>query len=92
MPVHSGVKALTFDLFGTILDLGGSLTPYIARFLTEKNASVTADQFWQQWRSDHVECGMRGAWVNRYGLPYEDTPYRSDVIVPNFTELALALT
>ena len=23
------VQALTFDLFGTILDLGGSLTPFI---------------------------------------------------------------
>ena len=27
---RSDIKALTFDLFGTILDLGGSLTPYIA--------------------------------------------------------------
>ena len=29
----SNIKALTFDLFGTILNLGGSLTPYIAEFL-----------------------------------------------------------
>ena len=27
------VKALTFDIFGTVLDLGGSLTPYIEKFL-----------------------------------------------------------
>ena len=26
-------KALTFDLFGTILDLGGSLTPFITESL-----------------------------------------------------------
>ena len=32
----SDIKALTFDLFGTILDLGGSLTPYIAEFLRAK--------------------------------------------------------
>ena len=44
------VQALTFDLFGTILDLGGSLTPFIADMLREKGANTTAEQFWQQWR------------------------------------------
>ena len=37
----SDIKALTFDLFGTILDLGGSLTPYIAEFLKAKGADVS---------------------------------------------------
>ena len=44
------VRALTFDLFGTILDLGGSLTPFIDEMLKEKGADITADAFWQQWR------------------------------------------
>ncbi len=44
------VQALTFDLFGTILDLGGSLTPFIGEMLREKGADTTAEQFWQQWR------------------------------------------
>lgn len=44
------VQALTFDLFGTILDLGGSLTPFIDEMLREKGADTTAEQFWQQWR------------------------------------------
>ena len=43
-------KVLTFDLFGTILDLGGSLTPYISEFLETKKADVSPDEFWQQWR------------------------------------------
>ena len=47
----SNIKALTFDLFGTILDLGGSLTPYIAEFLKAKGADVSADRFWDQWRA-----------------------------------------
>ena len=29
----SGIKALTFDVFGTVLDLSGNLTPFVARFL-----------------------------------------------------------
>ena len=37
-------------------------------------------------------CGMRGAWVNRYGLPYEETPYTADVKVADFAELADAIT
>jgi len=32
----TSVKALTFDLFGTVLDLGGSLTPFIAELLQAK--------------------------------------------------------
>ncbi len=43
-------KALTFDLFGTVLDLAGSLTPPIADFLQSKQSPVAADEFWQQWR------------------------------------------
>ena len=33
-------------------------------------------------------CGFRGAFVNRYQLPYEDTPFRPDVAVKDFHELA----
>lgn len=47
----SQVQALTFDLFGTILDLGGSLTPHIRTFLQAKSASVSAEQFWADWRA-----------------------------------------
>jgi len=43
-------KALTFDLFGTVLDLGGSLTPYIADFLKEQGSDADAAAFWQQLR------------------------------------------
>jgi 2-haloacid dehalogenase len=44
------VRALTFDLFGTVLDLGGSLTPFIAEFLRSKGSSVTAAKVWAEWR------------------------------------------
>jgi len=36
-------------------------------------------------------CGYRAAYIDRYDLPYEDTPYLPDVTVTNFTELADAL-
>ena len=44
-------KVLTFDLFGTILDLGGSLTPFIRESLDAHDASdIFAGDFWEQWR------------------------------------------
>ena len=33
--------------------------------------------------------GYRGAFVNRYGLPFEETPYQPDFTVDNFIQLAL---
>ncbi len=44
------VKALTFDLFGTVLNLADSLTPHIAAYLKSRNSSISLDAFWQQWR------------------------------------------
>ena len=44
------VNTLTFDLFGTVLDLAGSLVPAIDGFLQSKSASISGADFWTQWR------------------------------------------
>ena len=44
------VRALTFDLFGTVLDLGGSLMPPLGEFLRQKGAQAAVDKVWQDWR------------------------------------------
>jgi 2-haloacid dehalogenase len=46
----AAIKALTFDLFGTVLDLAGSLTPFIAKFLEAKGSPLAPNRFWEQWR------------------------------------------
>ena len=46
-----GIKTLTFDIFGTVLDLAGSLVPPIQEFLSSRETSITAQMFWQDWRS-----------------------------------------
>ena len=51
MSDYSRVEALTFDLFGTVLDLAGSLVPPISRFLEAKGVEMPADEFWRQWRA-----------------------------------------
>ena len=35
--------------------------------------------------------GFRGAYVNRYDLPYEESEYRPDLTTENFDELCLKL-
>ncbi len=49
-PELENCKALTFDLFGTVLDLDGSLTPFICEFLTAKGSDADPNAFWAQWR------------------------------------------
>ena len=46
-----GVSILTFDVFGTILDMSGSLVPPTIRFLSEKGSRIDGPTFWDQWRT-----------------------------------------
>ncbi len=45
------VHTLTFDAFGTILDLGGSHAPRLGEFLKSKGSEMTAGELWARWRS-----------------------------------------
>ena len=44
------VRALTFDVFGTILDLGASLTPPLGDFLERKGCDLPPEDLWAQYR------------------------------------------
>jgi 2-haloacid dehalogenase len=45
------VTTLTFDIFGTVLDLAGSLVPPASRFLADHHANIDGKAFWAQWRA-----------------------------------------
>ncbi|MCH8186431.1 MAG: haloacid dehalogenase type II [Chloroflexi bacterium] len=45
------VTTLSFDIFGTVLDLTGSLVPPLTGFLAERGAKIDAQAFWAQWRA-----------------------------------------
>lgn len=45
------VQALTFDAFGTVLDLGGSLIPPIAAWIASRDLPLDAARMWDQWRA-----------------------------------------
>lgn len=45
------IHTITFDAFGTILDLGGSHASRLGEFLKLKRSEVSAGELWDQWRS-----------------------------------------
>jgi 2-haloacid dehalogenase len=45
------VHTLTFDLFGTILDLEGGHTPRLRDFLKAARSDMTAAELWARWRA-----------------------------------------
>ena len=45
------VETLTFDIFGTVLDLSGSLVPPTSRFLADRGTPIDGESFWEQWRA-----------------------------------------
>jgi 2-haloacid dehalogenase len=51
MDALAAVHTLTFDAFGTVLDLGGSHMPRLAEFVKAKGASLSAEALWERWRA-----------------------------------------
>ena len=47
----ANVDTLTFDIFGTVLNLTASLTPPVQNFLVDHHASTSGDAFYAQWRA-----------------------------------------
>ena len=45
------VHTLTFDVFGTILDLGGGHAPRLRAFLKSRGSEITAEDLWARWRN-----------------------------------------
>ena len=44
------VRTLTFDLFGTVLNLSGSLVPALRKFFESRQIEIDAAEFWTDWR------------------------------------------
>ena len=51
-PQIEQVTTLTFDIFGTVLDLSGSLIPPLEDLLRKCKATseLTGEEVWSQWR------------------------------------------
>lgn len=45
------VTTLTFDIFGTVLDLTGGIVPVLADYLAAQGSSHDPEDLWRQWRA-----------------------------------------
>jgi 2-haloacid dehalogenase len=50
MDIFDSVTTLTFDCFGTILNLRGSLSGPLDKFLQKKGVNLSGDEMWTRWR------------------------------------------
>jgi 2-haloacid dehalogenase len=51
MDAIASVHTLTFDLFGTIVDLGGSHAPRLGDYLRSKGSALATETLWDRWRA-----------------------------------------
>ena len=51
MQFSKKLTTLTFDVFGTVLDLTGSLEGPTGQFLRELGSGMTGEEFYPQWRA-----------------------------------------
>jgi 2-haloacid dehalogenase len=86
-----------FDQYISIAD-AGYFKPHAATYRKAAETLRTPIDRIMHVASHAFDCigaqaaGMKTAFVNRRGRPYEDTPYQPELVVGNFRELADALT
>ena len=71
------VRALAFDLYGTIVDMQGGLTRAVGPFLKRKGWDGEPQRFVTWWRRTHVENSMIDALCDRGHTPYREIGHRA---------------
>ena len=70
-------RFLTFDLYGTVVDMQGGLTETVTPFLEDKGWEGRPHQFVTWWRRTHFENSMIDALCDRGHTPYREIGHRS---------------
>jgi len=71
------IKALAFDLYGTIVDMQSGLTEAVAPLLKRKGWDGTPGSFVTWWRRTHFENSMIDALIDRGHTPYRQIGHRA---------------
>ncbi len=71
------VTVLTFDLYGTVVDMQTGLTEAVAPFLQAKGWSGDPHRFVTWWRRTHYEDSMIDALCDRGHTPYRQIGHRA---------------
>ena len=71
------IKVLTFDQYGTVVDMQNDLTEKVASFLKDKGWEGEASRFVTWWRRTHFENSMIDALCDRGHTPYRQVGHRA---------------
>ena len=71
------VTVLTFDLYGTVVDMQTGLTEAVTPYLREKGWGGRPDAFVTWWRRTHFEHSMIDALLERGHTPYREIGRRA---------------
>ena len=71
------VKVLTFDLYGTVVDMQSCLTEAVTPFLKNKGWKGEPHRFVTWWRRTHFEDSMIDALCDRGHTPYRQIGHRA---------------
>jgi 2-haloacid dehalogenase len=71
------VKVLTFDQYGTVVDMQSGLTEAVTPFLQNKGWSGDPYRFVTWWRRTHYEDSMIDALCDRGHTPYREIGHRA---------------
>ena len=66
------IRTLTFDQYGTIVDMQKGLTEAVTPFLKGKGWQGSPDSFVTWWRRTHFENSMIDALLERAHIPYRE--------------------
>jgi 2-haloacid dehalogenase len=75
--IKDTVTVLTFDLYGTIVDMQTGLTVAVTPYLQAKGWSGRPDAFVTWWRRTHFEHSMIDALIDRGHTPYREIGRRA---------------
>ena len=71
------IKVLTFDQYGTIVDMQKGLTEAVTPFLKRKGWDGKPNSFVTWWRRTHFENSMIDALCERGHTPYRQIGHRA---------------
>ena len=86
----SSIRAITFDLYGTLLDLEATFAPAFASFLQERGAAVDATEFVRTWEWAYLHEGMVDTFLGGPRTPFEQL--RRITLSQQFTRIGITHT
>lgn len=75
--LNNELRVLSFDLYGTVVDMQSGLTEVVTPFLEEKGWNGRREAFVTWWRRTHFENSMIDSLIDKGHTPYREIGHRA---------------